>query len=272
MGRSRHRAAALLTALLLPLLLPCRLRAADLEKIRAGGTLRVLTAAQNQPEFVSLDQEGARGFDYEVLEGFAKLNRVSLEIVPSSGWDQLVPDLLRGKGDVIAGQFTDTESRRKLIDFTVEVFPTRAVIVTRSPHRVVTTLEQVRREERIIVIHGTSMVNALMDVGVGRSHIDDSFPAGQPIAAALRSGQITCTALEIQAAIVARRHDPDLQIGVFVGPPASLAYGVAKEAPALRDALNEYIHNLRRTPTWSRLVVKYFGETALEVLRKARGE
>jgi hypothetical protein len=37
-------------------------------------------------------------------------------------------------------------------------------------------------------------------------------------------------------------------------------------------ALDEYIENLRRTPTWSRLVVKYFGERAPDVLKKARME
>jgi len=36
--------------------------------------------------------------------------------------------------------------------------------------------------------------------------------------------------------------------------------------------LNDYISNLRKTPTWNRLVVKYFGDRAIEVLRRARGE
>jgi hypothetical protein len=30
------------------------------------------------------------------------------------------------------------------------------------------------------------------------------------------------------------------------------------------------VSNLRKTPTWSRLVVKYFGDAAPEILRKAR--
>jgi ABC-type amino acid transport substrate-binding protein len=47
---------------------------------------------------------------------------------------------------------------------------------------------------------------------------------------------------------------------------------VRKSDVALRKALNEYIENLRRTDTWSRLVVKYFGEMAPDVLRKARLE
>ena len=63
-----------------------------------------------------------------------------------------------------------------------------------------------------------------------------------------------------------------MQLGLFLGAPTSLAYGVRKGDAALHKALDEYIENLRRTPTWSRLVVKYFGEMAPEVLKKARME
>jgi len=34
---------------------------------------------------------------------------------------------------------------------------------------------------------------------------------------------------------------------------------VRKDDAALLQALNEYIDNVRRTTTWSRLVVEYFG-------------
>ncbi len=35
-------------------------------------------------------------------------------------------------------------------------------------------------------------------------------------------------------------------------------------------AAREYLENVRKTPTWSRLVVKCLGEAAPETLRKAR--
>jgi hypothetical protein len=35
-------------------------------------------------------------------------------------------------------------------------------------------------------------------------------------------------------------------------------------------ALDDYVANLRKTASWSRLVVKYFGESALEILKKSR--
>jgi membrane-bound lytic murein transglycosylase MltF len=59
---------------------------------------------------------------------------------------------------------------------------------------------------------------------------------------------------------------------VSVGPPSSVAFAVRKDCPQLRAALDDYVANLRKTPTWSRLVVKHFGESALEILKKSRIE
>ena len=74
----------------------------------------------------------------------------------------------------------------------------------------------------------------------------------------------------VESAIATRREDPAIELGMFLGPPSSLAYAVRKGDDALRLALDDYISNLRRTATWNRLVVDYFGTAALDVLRKAR--
>jgi ABC-type amino acid transport substrate-binding protein len=191
-------------------------------------------------------------------------------MVPVAGWDGLVPALQEGRGDVIAGRFTVTEARRRQIDFTVEVFPTRNVVLTRKPHRVVTTLEELR-QERVGTVKGTSMADAVAAARVPPSNVDDSIPTGK-LPAALKAGTVTAIVLGVENAIADRHEDPDLQLGVFLGPPGSLAWGVRKADTRLREALDTYISSVRRTPTWSRLVVKYFGEDAPEILKKARAE
>jgi ABC-type amino acid transport substrate-binding protein len=255
---------------LLGLLLAPALLAADLPpELRARGTLRVLGVLANQPrDFLSA--EPGVGFDREVLEGFAALHKLKVELVPVPRWDGLVPALKEGRGDVIAGRFTVTDARRKEIDFTQEVFPTRNVVLSRSPHPVVATLEQLRGE-KVGTVKGTSMADAIAAAGVPRSNVDDSFPTGT-LPDALRAGKATAVVLGVEHAIQERRADPAIQIGMFLGPPTSLAYGVRKADAALKAVLDEYVGNLRRTPTWSRLVVKYFGDDAPEILRKARSE
>lgn len=246
------------------------LPASDLPAIKQGGTLRMLSVVvEEEPEFVSGNAERP-GFDREVLDGFARLHRVKLELVPVTSWDGLVPALLKGRGDVIAGRYTATDSRRKQIDFTTEVFPTRPVAVTRKPHRVVKTLPELR-EEKVGIVKGTSLVDVLSAAGIPPAQVDDGLTAGGTFAA-LKSGRVTCVVEEVAAAILAQREDPDLQAGVFLGPAGSYAYGVRKEDKELRAALDEYVENLRKTPTWNRLVVKYLGEAAPEILKKARTE
>jgi ABC-type amino acid transport substrate-binding protein len=245
--------------------------AADLADVKSQGALRVLVVSvRGTNEFFPVNPDPQPGFDREVLEGFAKLQRVRLEVVPVAAWDALIPELQAGHGDVIAGRFTVTDARKKLIVFTSEVFPTRNVVLTRKPHRVVRTLAELR-DEKVGTVKGTSLAEAVAASGVPKANVDETIPSGT-LPDALKAGQVTAVVLGVENAISAQRADAALQLGLFLGPPNSLAYGVRKEDGALLAALNDYIENVRRTPTWSRLVVKYFGEMAPEVLKKARTE
>jgi ABC-type amino acid transport substrate-binding protein len=245
------------------------LSADDLPEIKARGTLRVLGIVDD-PEDEFLTPQAGRGLDRELLEGFARLQGVKLEVVNAPAWDALVPSLLQGKGDLIAGRFTVTEARHKLIEFTPEVFPTRNVVVTRSPHRVVKTLDELRAE-KVGTVKGTSMADAVTAAGVPAAQVDDGVASGH-LPEALKSGRVGAIVLGVENAISARRADPELQLGLFLGSPGALAWGVPRKSPQLLQALSDYVASSRRTPTWNRLVVKYFGAEAPEVLRQARGE
>jgi ABC-type amino acid transport substrate-binding protein len=250
-------------ALALALLLP----APDMPEVTARGTLRVLAVVRNQADDFMSARPG-RGFDREVLEGFCNLHKLKLEVIPLTNWGDLIPALQQGRGDLIAGRFNVTAARREQIEFTAEVFPSRHVVMTRKPHRVVATVEDLRAE-KVGTVKGTSMAEVVAAAGVPAARVDDTIVTGT-LPAALRAGRVTAVVLGIENAISEQRKDPQIQLGAFVGPPSSLAYGLRKEDTALLAALNEYIGNLRRAPTWNRLVVKYFGEAAPEVLRRAR--
>jgi hypothetical protein len=69
---------------------------------------------------------------------------------------------------------------------------------------------------------------------------------------------------------LAMKRDPALQAGLLLGEPGSAAFAVRRKDVHLREALDDYLGSIRLSPSWSRLVVKYFGESALEVLGRAR--
>ena len=255
-------------ALAVALLTAAPLSAADLADVKARGTLRVIVMPLSATdEFFPLPAGARPGFDRALLDGFVALHRIKLEVVAVEGWDNLIPALLQGRGDLIAGHFTVTDTRLKQIAFTSEVFPSRNVVLTRKPHAPVATVEALR-EEKVGTIKGSSMAEAVRAV-VPAPNVDDSFPPGG-LPGALVAGKVSAVVLGVESAIAAHRQDQEMELGTFVGPPRSLAYGVRKQDAALLQALNEYIDNVRRTPTWSRLVVEYFGASAPDILRKVR--
>lgn len=244
----------------------------DLPEMRQRGKLLAIVAGAPgaQSRFLAKQGNDFVGIEGEILAGFARQQKLELEIVYVPSWEMLVPSLLHKKGDLVAGGMTNSVERRKLIDFTAETFPTRDVVVTRKPHRVVQTIEQLR-EEQVGVSLGTSYVEAAKAAGVPQNNlkiIGDTSSVDE----LMRSGAITATVQGVEFALAPQENDPDVQLGMFLGPPQSIAMGVRKEDQQLLAALNDYIGNVRKTPTWNRLVIKYFGDRAIDVLRRARGE
>jgi ABC-type amino acid transport substrate-binding protein len=254
-------AAALLAA---PTLLG---RPLDLAQLQARGSLRVIAAEGEQPEEFSLAPSGEPGFEREMLEGFARVQHVKLEIVRVASWDERIPALVRGDGDVIVG-LIETEARRRLVEFTSETIPARHLAVNEKPRTPIASVEDLRKEH-VGVLKGTSWAQAAADAGVPPSLLEN-FDALEPLLDALKSGRIGATVMSVSDFTLAAKRHPGLQAGVFLGPPVHQAWAVRKEDRELVQAMNVYIDNFRKTPSWSRLIVKYFGEDALSVLGRAR--
>jgi ABC-type amino acid transport substrate-binding protein len=244
--------------------------AADLPEAAARATLRVVFARDTYPEAINLQPNAAPGLEREMLDAFASLQRLTVEFVVVPTGAERIPALLAGKGDMIAGAFAMTDERRKQVDFTVEVFPAHNVVITRRPHPRIETLEELRRA-RVGTMKASSWAEAIAAAGVPKENVDDSYLVADEVLAALRAGKVAAIVMGTGWAFVETKKDPQLEIGLILSR-ASRAWAVRKDSPQLLKALDDYITNVRRTSTWSRLVVKYHGEAALELLRKARNE
>jgi polar amino acid transport system substrate-binding protein len=243
--------------------------ALDLAEIKVRGSLNVLVAADEVPETFSWTPGSEPGMEREMIEGFARLHKLEMRPVPVKDWDDIIPALRRGDGDVILG-INDTEARRKQVDFTREVMPSRHVVLTRKPDAPIHELLALRAV-KVGVPFGTTWAEAAASAGVPSRHLVD-LPDMKAILAALRARKITASVVPLADVTLALRGDPDLQAGMFVGPPGRAAWAVRKTDPGLKRAFDEHIEASRRTGSWSRLVVKYYGEAALRVLDRAKGQ
>jgi membrane-bound lytic murein transglycosylase F len=243
--------------------------AQDLPDLKKRGTLRVIVDSSNLVERFNTGP-GEPGLERELLQGFAALHDMKLEIVTVDNIEARLQALNARKGDVVAGTVA-TESRRKLVAFTSEVLPSRHVVVTRKPQPPIETLEALRGA-RVAATKGSSWAETALAAGVPPANLDDSFKQPEEVFAALKSKRASAAVMTVVWAILERKRDPELQLGLFIGEPSSVGFGVRKESPLLLRALDEYVANMRKSASWSRLVVKYFGEHALEILKKSRSQ
>lgn len=237
---------------------------ADLPEIQARGTLRVIASEGEQPEMFDFDGDPAKpGLEREMLEGFARLKRLKLEVVPVKTFSDRIPALLRGEGDLVVG-LVDTPERRKQIAFSSEILPVRHLVVTHKPHPPVTSLSAFRAS-KAGTIRGTTWARETAAAGVPESQTE-VFADTDPLLEALAASRIETAVMTLSDFTLARRRRPKLEAGVGVGAPASAAWGVRKQDVKLKAELDAYVDNLRSGPSWNRLVVLYFGEHALSAL------
>src|SRR4051812_40284489 len=93
---------------------PCWSR--DLPEVAARGTIRVIISTDESPETFSKGPDGNTGLEGELIDGFAHLQGLGVEVVRVKTGDRIAA-LLRGDGDVVAAIF-DTPERRLAVAFT----------------------------------------------------------------------------------------------------------------------------------------------------------
>ncbi len=241
--------------------------ARDLAELKARGVLRVIAAADEAPETFSFAGGAKPGFDRELVQGFLKLQGLRLETVKAKSYADRIPALLRGDGDLIVAIF-DTEDRRKQVAFTMEVMPTHNVAVTVATHAPIKAVPELATL-KVGAIRGAKPAEEAVEAGVPQGALQ-LFDSLEQMTTSLRRGAIDAMILPISELVLASRESQDLVAGVVVGPRGKIAWALRKEDAALRTALDEYLTNVRRGPSWSRLIVQYFGDQALQVLGRAK--
>lgn len=253
------RAAILASTLLVPAAM-----AADLPELKARGTLRVIAQRDEAPELFNL-RDGEPGFEREIVEGFARLQGLTVEPVATATAADRIPTLVAGRGDLIIG-IVDLPERRRQASFSVEVLPVRHMVLTHKPHPPIESVEAFRAA-KVGAVRNTSWARVAEEAGV-KADAMTLFGDRTELFEALRQGRIEATVITLTDGILAIKQQPALEAGVLLGAPGSSAFAVRKGDSQLLAALDEYLGNFRKSPSWNRLLVKYFGEQALAVLGK----
>lgn len=88
----------------------------DLSEIKNSGVLRMITSYSSNSYFLYRGVQA--GFEYELIQNFARENDLALEVIIVGEHDNPYDLLNKGDGDIIANNYTVTKERSKVVQFT----------------------------------------------------------------------------------------------------------------------------------------------------------
>ena len=235
----------------------------DLDSIQRRDTLRVIT--RNTATTYFLYRGGEMGFEYELVRELAHHLDVEVQMVIPPSWDDMIPWLLEGKGDIVAPGFLTTPPGAAQAVRTRPYDASYLVVVTRVGEDSIRSLEDLAG--RTVHVRANSPAHTLLtglNTGLsGRIRVV-ALPGTwdtEAILAALADGHISTTVAPWPAAQNEQSYHPELVIGPALGSPDSVAWYVRQNAPALLAAVNGYLGDIRRSAFYNILKQKYFEHT-----------
>lgn len=237
-------------------------RAPDtLEKIQADGVIRVIT--RNGPTTYFHDKDGLTGFEYSLLQEFAKELDVELDIHTEHSLDSLVNRASLGGFHLAAAGLTPTPERNKLLLFSAPYFSITEQLVYRQGEnrpRKVSDIENAR----IAVQSGSSHAERLRELsasfpGLQWTEHDDLEPLD--LVEMLDRGEIDYTVVDSNFMLINRGLFPGLRIGFDLSEPEELAWALPKSERGSRfeAAINQFFDRIKSDGTLIRLREYYYG-------------
>lgn len=217
------------------------------------------------------------GFEYELLERLADNLNLELEIVISESTGELIPDLLAGKGDLIAHALIITPDRSEYVAFTEPVSEVKQVLVQRKPEgwRQMSEDELTQRlttdyreliGDSITVSRGTAIEGLLkafndsIGGGIHTKVLDDAVSSAELIEM-VNDGSVKYTVAHGDIASINASWLPEVDVSVVAGKEHQRAWAVRKEDTALLRKLNTAVLGSRNSLTYNVIYNKYFKNT-----------
>jgi len=236
--------------------------ARDLPQIAADGKLRVLFTFNSTGYFMY--RGDTMGFEYDLLELFARASHLALEPVVVRDGKALFDQLNRGEGDVVAAQLAASPSEQSVL-MTAPLYQTAPVVVQRK--------EPITIRARRVTVPGdlagqqvhVSKVSPFrwrllelrhqLDDDVDVVEVDEST---EKLIQRLAEGQISFTVAPENVAALRAEDYTNLVIQPAIGPPQPIVWAVRKTSPELQGALDDWLEKERRAGLLAALYKKYF--------------
>lgn len=221
-------------------------------------------AAYESAPFFFRESGEPSGLEYEILKYFADAQHRELEIHWVEDFPALLPMVENGDADIVAATLTITEERLERVAFSESYLPVRIVLVEPAGDaaasvdalagRTITTIEGSVYEKLLLRIPGVKIVYA--------GNQDEMFEW-------VADGKARALATDTPIAFQMMARYDSLQLGLALTEEQHFGFAVAKNSP-LEASLSDHIRRLKASGIYYRLLERYLGTKAAEIIQTAR--
>lgn len=238
--------------------------ARDYADIAAGGTLRA--ALEYNAISFYVDGDTLAGFDYELIEMFARDHGLQVAITPEMGFEQRLEGLDAGKYDLIANGILATSPLKDSLLLTVPIALTKEVLVQRkatSPDDPMFIRTQLSLAKRTVhVVKGSPSILRIRNLGdeiADTIYIKEVEKYGpEQLIAMVAHGDIDYAVCDENIARAAADSMPQIDISTDISFTQFYSWAVSKKSPALLDSLNAWLEDFKQGREYQKIYQKYY--------------
>lgn len=229
-----------------------------LERIQESGTVTFITRNNAHCYYTYRDQD--MGFEYDLARVFADFLGVKLKVHECAPWDELLPSLVKGHGEVVGASMTITPSRSALVDFSREYLPVQQMVITHKGNTKIKSVDDLEGKT-VHVRRGTSYeerLRALRKTGLNITfRVHEDMPT-EDLIRDVAEKKIELTISDSNVALLNRRYYPDIRIAFAITPPQSVGWAVKRGERELLDKINEFFRTIHEDGTFDEIYNRYY--------------
>lgn len=231
-----------------------------LEKIRADGTLIVLTTNEPTAYYFDRDDKPA-GPEYEMSLAFAESLGVEADFRVFDSLPEVIDALRRGEGHIAAAGITVTDTRLKHFDFGPTYQTVNEELICHRNSIRVTQIADITGLQ-IVIPAQSSYIRTLTQLQTKIPGIqwqaDDQLLTPQLMKKVWQK-KIQCTLADSTIVAINRRYYPELSVKFTLAANSHLAWMYPKDSPQLSDAITQWFADFNQSSALEQLQEKYYG-------------